>query len=140
MIRNERTLTSAFARLLLCAALLTALPLVTACGGNHDNEAAQGQNVQVQVTDQQIQMPASLPMGRTTFEVTNSGSHAHSFGITGPAGDKVLEEPLEPGETATLEMDLATGTYRVYCPVDQNSGHALQVALNVTPSAGAGQG
>ncbi len=135
MISNERNRTGAFMRLLLCAALLTALPLVTACGHN-ENAGPGDQAVQVQVNDQQIQMPASLPSGMTTFEVTNTGSLEHSFGIAGPAGDKVLDEPLKPGETAELEMELGTGTYRVYCPGDR----AMQVALNVTPNVGAGQG
>ena len=137
MICNHRNLVGAFARLLLCAALLTALPLLMACGGNPDD--AQAQTVQVQLTDQQIQMPASLPSGMTVFEIKNVGSREHSFGVTGPVGDKVLDKPLKPGETAELEMDLGTGTYRVYSPGDQSNGHPLQVALNVTPNVGAGQ-
>ena len=135
MICNQRNFVGAFARLLLCAALLTGLPLLTACGDNNEYEA-QAQTVQVQLTDQQIQLPASLPSGMTTVEIKNTGSRAHSFGDTGPAGDRVLDEPLEPGETATLEMDLGTGTYRVYSPGDRS----MQVALNVTPNVGAGQG
>src|SRR5690349_20186425 len=93
MIYNHRNLVGAFARLLLCAALLTTLPLLTACGGNPDN-GAQEQTVQVQLTDQQIQMPASLPSGVTTFEIKNTGTIEHSFGVAGPAGDKVLDQPL----------------------------------------------
>lgn len=139
MIYNHRNLVGAFARLLLCAALLTTLPLLTACGDNNDYEA-QAQTVQVQLTDQQIQMPASLPSGMTTFEIKNTGTMEHSFGVSGPAGDKVLDEPLKPGETAELEMDLGTGTYRVYRPGEQSNGHPIQIALNVTPNVGAGQG
>ena len=135
MICNQRNLVGAFARLLLCAALLTTLPLLTACGGNGGN-GVEPQTVQVQLTDQQIQMPPSLPSGMTTFEVKNTGSLEHSFGVTGPAGDKMLDKPLKPGETAELEMDLGTGTYRVYSPGDSS----MQVALNVTPNVGAGQG
>ena len=138
MICNPRNPVGAFARLLLCAALLTTLPLLAACGGN--GNGAQAQTVQVQLTDQQIRMPASLPSGMTTFEVKNTGTIEHSFGVTGPAGDKVLDKPLKPGEAAELEMDLGTGTYRVYSPGDQSNGHPMQVALNVTPNVGAGQG
>lgn len=77
-----------------------------------------------------------MPTGATTFEVTNAGSHEHSFGITGPAGDMLLEEPLKPGETATLDMNLEEGTYRVYCPVDERHGKSMQLALHVVPAAG----
>ena len=139
MTCNRRNLVGAFAPLLLCAALLTTLPLLTACGGNANN-GVEPQAVQVQLTDQQIQMPASLPSGVTTFEIKNTGSIEHSFGVSGPAGEKVLDQPLKPGETAELEMDLGTGTYRVYSPGDQSNGHPIQVALNVTPNVGAGQG
>lgn len=123
-------------RLLLLAVLAAALSL-TACGGDSGNtpSAAQEQTVQVQVSDDHIQMPTELPSGMVMFEVTNAGTHEHSFGITGPGGDKVLEKTLQPGETETLEMALDAGTYRIYCPVDQKHGDPMQMALNVTDQA-----
>jgi hypothetical protein len=117
---------------LLCAALLLVLPLV-ACGGHDDSETAKIQVVNVSVSDNQLEMPASLPTGATTFQVTNTGSHDHSFGITGPSGDKRLEKALKPGETASMDMILDAGTYRVFCPVDEQAGHSMQMALNVHP-------
>ena len=126
-------------RLLLLAVLAAALSL-TACGGDsgHAPVAAQEQTVQVQVSDDHIQMPTELPSGMAMFEVTNSGTHEHSFGITGPGGDKVLEKTLQPGETETLEMALDAGTYRIYCPVDQKHGDPMQLALNVKDEAAHG--
>lgn len=120
---------------ILFVALLVCVPFV-AC---NDNSAHQQQDrvVQVHVTDQELQMPESLPTGATTFEVTNNGAHDHSFGITGPAGDKMLDKALKPGETATLDIVLDAGTYRVYCPVDESHGKPLQLALHVTPDASA---
>ena len=119
---------------LLCA-ILAVFPFFVACGGD-THEASQDRTVQVNVTDQELAMPESLPTGATTFQVTNNGSHEHSFGIVGPAGDLMLDEPLKPGETATLDMDLEAGTYRVYCPVDQRHGKSMQLALHVVPAAG----
>jgi uncharacterized cupredoxin-like copper-binding protein len=118
---------------LLCAALLAGLPFLIACGGTAEQEI---QAVQVRITDHGIEMPPSLPTGATTFEVTNAGSSAHSFALAGPAGDAKLEAPLKPGETGTLEVVLDTGTYRVYCPVEQGHGDSMQVALNVRPNVG----
>lgn len=138
MTRNEHRHTAAAARLLLCAALLTGLPFFAACGGDNPEDQAANQTVQVRLTESRIEMPASLPTGKTTFQITNTGSHEHGFGITGPAGDKVLDETLKPGETAELEMELDTGTYRVYCPVDQGQGKPLQMALSVHPEDGRG--
>ena len=77
-----------------------------------------------------------MPTGAARLEITNAGSHEHSFGITGPVGEITLEKPLKPGETASLdEMYLDTGTYRVYCPVDEAHGKSMQLALNVRPDA-----
>jgi uncharacterized cupredoxin-like copper-binding protein len=76
-------------------------------------------------------MPPSLPSGVTTFQVANSGSGEHSFEISGPSGDQKLDHTLKPGESASLDMVLDSGTYRVFSPVDQ--GQSMQIALNVRP-------
>ncbi len=117
---------------LLCAALLAGLPFLTACGGSKPVAQQEAQTVQVQITDQGIGMPASLPAGVTTFKVVNSGNSEHSFGLSGPAGEKKLEEPLKPGESASLDVVLDSGTYRVYSPADPGRV-AMQMALNVRP-------
>jgi hypothetical protein len=59
----------------------------------------------------------------------------HSFGIVGPAGDKMLDEALKPGETAELDMALEPGTYRVYSPIDESHGKTMQLALHVVEGA-----
>lgn len=126
-------------RMLLLAVLAAALSF-TACGGSssHAPASPQEQTVQVQVTDEHIKMPTELPAGMAMFEVTNAGTHEHSFGITGPGGDKMLEKNIKPGETETLEMTLDAGTYRIYCPVDQKHGDPMQLALNVKDGAAHG--
>jgi len=126
-------------RLLLLAVLAAAISL-TACSGSSGNAPAgpQEQTVQVEVTDDHIKMPTELPAGMATFEVTNAGTHEHSFGITGPGGDKTLEKNINPGETESLEMTLDAGTYRIYCPVDQQHGDPMQMALNVKDEAAHG--
>jgi hypothetical protein len=131
MIRNANKRTRAA---LLCAAMLTGLPFFVACGGDRAEEVQQqAQVIQVRVTDHQLEMPNPLPTGPTRFEITNAGSHEHSFGLTGPGGEQLLEEPIKPGETASMELYLDIGTYRAYCPVDESHGDSMQVALNVVP-------
>lgn len=135
-ILDNKRLGAAF----LCTALLAGTPLLVGCGGAQP-EAAQSENrtVQVKVTDNTVAMPDSLPTGATTFEVTNTGAHPHSFGIAGPAGDKTLDASLKPGETATLEMVLDEGTYRVYSPEAADQGKPIQIALHVVPSTAGSQ-
>jgi uncharacterized cupredoxin-like copper-binding protein len=115
------------------------MPLLTACGGS-EKEEAQIQTVDVRVTDHQLEMPSSLPTGPTKFQVTNTGSQEHSFGITGPRADDKLEASLKPGESGELELYLEPGTYRVYSPVDESAGRTMQVALNVHSDAGSSTG
>jgi uncharacterized cupredoxin-like copper-binding protein len=140
VMNHHETKHAAFARLFLLAALVAALSLFVACGSSENGTAADAQTVAVHLTDHGIEMPASLPSGMTTFEVTNAGSHEHSFGITGPGGDQTLEKALQPGETASLDMALDSGTYRIYSPVDQSHGTPMQIALNVRPETSGGRG
>jgi hypothetical protein len=112
-------------------AMLAVLPLLAACGNKEPEVAPAAQQVQVSVSDRSIEMPPSVSAGKTLFTVTNTGKDEHSFGITGPAGDKVLEKALQPGESGTLELQLDDGTYRVYCPLDQGKAGATQIALDV---------
>jgi len=121
---------------LLCAALLAGLPFLAACGGDRSEPKQPNQVISVHVTDDQLEMPRSLSAGPTTFKITNKGSHEHSFGITGPAGDQKLEAALKPGETGSIDLYLDSGTYRVYCPINEKEGHSLQIALNVHEEAG----
>ncbi len=130
MTRNERKQLGAA---LLCAVVLAGLPLLTACSSK--SATPKGANVvQVQLTDQGIQMPATLPSGVTTFQVANAGTSEHSFAVTGPSGDLKLEAPLKPGESGSLDIVLDPGTYRVFNPLNQNGG-AMQIALNVRPES-----
>lgn len=123
---------------LVGAALLAALPVLTACGkapAAEQKQAAQPrQTIEVHITDEHLEMTDSLPSGATTFHVVNSGAHPHGFGIAGPAGDKTLDN-LAPGGTADLEMDLEEGTYRVYCPLEHDHTDSMQLALHVHPNA-----
>lgn len=115
----------------LVGAILAGLPLLVACGGKQPEAQQVSQKVQVNLSDKSIEMPPSLPAGLTTFTVTNTGRHDHSFGITGPTGDKMLEKALKPGESGSLELHLDNGTYRIYCPIDQDRGEGTQIALDV---------
>jgi hypothetical protein len=128
MQTTKNSAPTAFGRIVLTAAL-AALPILTACGHNAAQQAPEAQTVEVHLKDGVIQMPASVPSGPTTFEVVNDGSQALSFEIDGPA---LLEEAptVQPGQTASVDMVLDPGTYRVHVPENRS----MVVALNVNPS------
>jgi hypothetical protein len=126
MQTTKNSAKTAFGRIVLTAAL-AALPILTACG-NNAAEGPEAQTVEVHLKDSAIQMPASIPSGPTTFEVVNDGNQALSFEIDGPA--RLEEAPtVQPGQSASVDMVLDPGTYRVHIPENRS-----MVALNVNPS------
>src|SRR5688572_8648759 len=87
---------------------------------NNDNEAENV--VEVELVSYEINMPTTLDAGTITFHViNNSDDHEHSIEIEGNGIEKELEPHLQPGEEGTLTVDLAPGTYRVYCPVEDHA-------------------
>jgi uncharacterized cupredoxin-like copper-binding protein len=94
--------------------------------------AAASAPVAVSLSEFAIDMPDSLPAGPTTFEVTNDGTIEHSFEIEGQGIEEELEHHLQPGETLTLQVDLAPGTYEVYCPVGNHREQGMERDLTVS--------
>jgi uncharacterized cupredoxin-like copper-binding protein len=88
--------------------------------------------VQVNLSDGVIEMPTSIQGGMTTFQVTNNGTMEHSFVIEGSDFQESLPFNLQPGETQTLEVDLAPGTYTVYCPVEDHAAQGMSIQIEVT--------
>lgn len=94
--------------------------------------ARPGDQVEVSLTEYAIDMPTSLPAGTTTFMVTNNGTVAHNFEIEGQGIEEEFEQNLQPGATATMQVDLQPGSYTVYCPVANHREQGMELALTVT--------
>ena len=94
--------------------------------------AAASAPVAVSLREFAIDMPDSLPAGPTTFTVTNDGTIEHSFEIEGQGVEQELEHHLKPGESMDLQVDLAPGTYEVYCPVDGHKEQGMERDLTVS--------
>lgn len=87
--------------------------------------------VEVRLHGRTIEMPGSLPPGETTFTVTNTGEHEHSFEIEGNGIERELEANLAPGESGELTVTLEPGTYTVYCPVGDHREEGMVTTLQV---------
>ena len=87
--------------------------------------------VAVGLTDFEIAMPQSVPAGPTTFVIENEGSVEHSFEVEGQGMEQVLATSLQPGGSATLDVTLAPGTYRVYCPIANHASRGMEMELRV---------
>jgi hypothetical protein len=54
----------------------------------------------------------AVPCGTVTFVTTNTGTGVHSFHVGAPGGDGPT---LDPGQTATMTVQLGKGTYQYAC-------------------------
>jgi uncharacterized cupredoxin-like copper-binding protein len=90
----------------------------TATAGGASPAVGGATTVNVTLTEYRIEMPDELAAGTVTFTIANNGSEAHNFEIEGQGVEEKLENNLEPGQTATLEVTLEPGEYEIYCPVE----------------------
>jgi hypothetical protein len=73
--------------------------------------------VPVSLIDYRLPRGVRVPRsGLIAFEVSNDGLSAHALAVNGLAG-QVRTQTLKPGERTTIEVRLAPGTYKWFCPV-----------------------
>jgi plastocyanin len=90
-----------------------------------------GDEVPVSLMEFAIDMPTTLPAGPVTFAVTNDGTITHSFEVENESLEEELETPLEPGQTGMLTVDLAPGTYEIYCPIGNHADNGMRLEVTV---------
>lgn len=85
--------------------------------GDVTKSAAVGEFV-VGLNEWTVDLPMdTLPAGRYTFRVENTGRVKHALEFEGNGREWKTDE-LEPGAKTDLTLDLEPGTYEVYCPVE----------------------
>jgi uncharacterized cupredoxin-like copper-binding protein len=87
--------------------------------------------VQVTLDGRRIDMPNTLPPGKTAFVVHNKGTEKHSFEIEGAGVDDELNTALNPNETKVLHVELKPGRYEVSCPVKDHDDEGMKLYLTV---------
>lgn len=75
-----------------------------------------------------------LPAGEITFQIANTGSEPHVLAVEGE-GVSERSDSVPPGGTANLTLELAAGTYRLFCPdgagADAHAGRGMSAAFVV---------
>lgn len=79
----------------------------------------------------------AVPAGRVTVQLQDTGEDAHDLRIlrTDGTGDPVDLPLTQPGATTTRTVDLAPGTYRLFCTLTSPSSHdmaGMHATLTVT--------
>ncbi|HUJ64443.1 MAG TPA: plastocyanin/azurin family copper-binding protein [Acidimicrobiales bacterium] len=79
----------------------------------------------------------SFTAGPYTFTAVNNGKIVHALEIDGP-GVHAVTGDVEPGQSASVSVQLEAGKYDVFCPIP---GHkALGMNAEITVAAGSGGG
>jgi uncharacterized cupredoxin-like copper-binding protein len=86
----------------------------------------------VSLTEFQIEMPTSLPAGVHVFDVANNGNGEHNFTVEGQGIKTEFVTNLTSGQTQSMQIYLAPGTYAVYCPVGDHRAEGMETSLTVT--------
>ncbi len=114
----------------LPAVLLLALVGCSSGGGSTGATSSAGA-VSLTASDDACRLSApEVPAGATTLTITNSGSQVTEVYVY--KGDRVVteKENIGPGTSATVEVDLAAGTYEVACKPGM-TGDGIRTALAV---------
>ncbi|GAA0244469.1 hypothetical protein GCM10009527_046500 [Actinomadura nitritigenes] len=96
----------------------------------------------VTVTEKEFTLTPSmtnLKPGAYTFVAKNVGTTVHGLAISGPgiSGTKMITG-VKPGSTGMLKAVLKSGTYQMWCPVDNHKGLGMHTQLTVSGAGGGG--
>lgn len=94
-------------------------------------QAVTERNVTVRLLQERLEMPTSVAPGEVTFAVTNAGTQARGFKVSGPGLQRELSAPLPPGQTKTLAVNLRPGVYHLEAPAEDRSAKRLVAELKV---------
>jgi plastocyanin len=98
--------------------------------------AGSGTKVTVSETEFKLALSThSFSAGPYTFTAVNNGKIIHALEIDGPGVHGVTGD-IEPGQSASVSVQLQPGKYDVFCPIP---GHkALGMNAEITVTAGSG--
>ena len=94
-------------------------------------QAVTERNLTVRLLPERLEVPASVTAGEVTLTVTNAGTEARGFKLSGPGLQRELRAPLLPGQTQTLAVNLRPGVYHLEAPAPGGSAKRLSVELTV---------
>jgi uncharacterized cupredoxin-like copper-binding protein len=89
--------------------------------------------VPVSETEFKITLPAEkFAPGKLTFTVKNAGKIPHDLVVSGPGVSGAAKTPLlSSGQSATLTVTLAAGSYTLYCSVPGHRAAGMSAKLTV---------
>lgn len=107
-------------RLPLLAVAVVAALAVAGCN-RADTVRMPGRVVEIRVADYRYEpQNVSIRRGRVTFAITNAGREPTNFRVRRRRRDLGSIATIQPGDYATVTVDLKPGTYTMYSSVARN--------------------
>ena len=113
--------------------ILLAGALLAACGGNDAGggaaagdvgEPSSGTTSTITMRDNEF-VPSAATIAVGDVDLVNEGQSPHNFTIEGQG----IDVDVDPGTTTTQSIDLAAGTYTIFCAFHRSDG--MQGSLTV---------
>jgi plastocyanin len=117
--------------------LVFALVALAGCGSDNGNDsAAPAGSGQLEITETEFALdPDNATVdaaGKTSIRVVNNGALTHALEVENDDLDfEEKTDPIAPGESATLTVDLQDGEYELYCPIDDHKSKGMETTLLV---------
>jgi hypothetical protein len=73
----------------------------------------------------------TLGVGRVTFNVNNLGEDDHDLAVRAGNGPALAKLELAPGANGPLALDLAAGSYILYCSLQGHEAAGMRLAITV---------
>lgn len=122
--------------------LLLLTVVLAGCGSDKaENSGAPAETVQLTAKDFSFDQ-ASLTVGKSgtvTFRVKNDGGTEHALEVEGKGVEEEMD-PIGPGESGELTVQLDAGEYEFYCPISNHREMGMEGKLVVGGGAAAADG
>jgi plastocyanin len=140
-------MTTAMRVLLACVLLVAAALSLAACGSDDNGDgattaAATGEIIEISGTEFAFDPPTIQldQAGEYTFRLTNDGGAPHALEIEGAGIEEAASATIGPGESTELTVELQSGEYEMYCPVDGHRDMGMEGTLVVGGGGAGGAG
>ena len=135
---------------MLCVLAAAVALALTGCGEDNDEgsstgttgtgtqeqaatpDAAPSETVELTETEFKIR-PGDVKLdkaGVVAFRVQNDGEVVHVLEVEGEDLEEETDQ-IEPGGSATLKVELAEGSYELYCPIGNHKDQGMEGTLTV---------
>jgi plastocyanin len=122
-------------RYLAAIVMLASALALAGCGGDDGGETSTTASETFTISETDFALsPSTVTVdapGTYTFEATNDGGVDHALEIEGN-GIEEETDTIGPGESASVTVDLETGTYEMYCPIGNHREMGMEGEITVS--------